>query len=115
MKRNKKPSLVVGNPYSLLGVSRKFTPEQLVQRWRMLSRQLHPDRNGQKTTEDFAALSCAYATLSNNEARRIYDTKLDMLTAPCIKCSGVGATYKQKGMLDRTETICPECSGCGRA
>lgn len=104
--------------YELLGVTRSFKQEELRDNWRALSRELHPDRTGNNTPEGndvFAAISQAYATLSDPALRKAYDAKLDLLTSPCGACGGKGATYKQKGFVGRVATPCKACNGTGRA
>lgn len=104
--------------YELLGVTRVFTSTELLHNWRALSRELHPDRTGNNTPEGndaFAAVSQAYAVLSDPVLRRAYDAKLDLLTTPCSACSGAGATYKQKGFGARLRKTCDACNGTGRA
>ena len=104
--------------YELLGLTRKFTAEQLRANWRALSRELHPDRTGDTSQEGaraFAEVSRAYATLSDAALRRAYDAKLDLLSSPCETCKGAGETYKQKGFAGRVATLCKTCNGTGRA
>lgn len=104
--------------YEILGVTRKFTAEQLRANWRALSRELHPDRTGDTSLEGsgaFAALSQAYATLSDPALRRFYDAKLDLVLRLCVECDGAGETYKQKGFTGRVATVCKTCNGTGRA
>lgn len=104
--------------YELLGLTRKFTAEQLRANWRALSRELHPDRTGDTSLDGssaFASLSQAYATLSDPALRRFYDAKLDLISKPCEACNGAGETYKQKGFAGRVATLCGACNGTGRA
>ena len=61
--------------YTLLGVSRKATGEELKRAYRRLAVHWHPDRNpGSRLAEEkFKAISEAYAVLSSSVKRRQYD------------------------------------------
>lgn len=61
--------------YSILGVHRKATEEQLKKAYRKLAMKYHPDRNkGDKAAEErFKEVNEAYAVLSDKEKRRQYD------------------------------------------
>jgi DnaJ-class molecular chaperone len=60
--------------YSLLGVRRDATPEEIKQAYRTLALKYHPDRNPDpQAAEMFKQISHAYSVLSNEEQRRIYD------------------------------------------
>lgn len=61
--------------YTLLGVSRDATPEEIKKAYRKLALQYHPDRNpGNKEAEEmFKRISEAYQVLSDPEKREIYD------------------------------------------
>lgn len=63
------------DPYNLLGVSQKSTPQEIKTAYRKLARKLHPDLNpNDKTAEDrFKKISAAYDLLSDATKRARYD------------------------------------------
>lgn len=62
--------------YSLLGVDRNASQEEIKKAYRRLALQYHPDRNpGNKEAEEmFKKISEAYQVLSDPEKREMYDT-----------------------------------------
>lgn len=65
--------------YSVLGVSREATPEEITNAKNALAKIYHPDANMQKgidTTKDMQEILEAYRVLSDPEKRKAYDRKL---------------------------------------
>ena len=63
------------DPYTLLGVARTATEEEIRKAYRKLARKYHPDvnPNDRKAEERFKEISFAYEVLSDKEKRARYD------------------------------------------
>lgn len=60
--------------YEILGVSRNASPDELKSAFRSLARQYHPDVNQSPDAEEkFKEINEAYAVLSDQEKRSVYD------------------------------------------
>ena len=57
--------------YSILGVQRNATPDQIKKAYKKKSMQHHPDRGGNQ--DDFVKVQQAYEVLSNSDKRNAYD------------------------------------------
>ncbi len=64
------------DPYSVLGVSKSATQDEVKKAYRKLAMQYHPDKNkGDKKAEDkFKELGAAYEILGDAKKRKEYDT-----------------------------------------
>lgn len=83
--------------YSVLGVSKNATQDELKKQYRKLSKQYHPDmQNGksdaeQKEAEEkFKDINAAYAVLSDDEKRRQYDQFGSVGNGPTFGSGGGG-------------------------
>src|SRR5580693_1323904 len=68
--------------YEVLGVERGATPEQIKSAYRKAALKWHPDRNPEKKEEaehNFRAASEAYAVLSDEQKRSIFEEFQDIL------------------------------------
>lgn len=63
------------DPYSILGVNRAASEDDIKKAYRKLARQFHPDvnKNSKASEAKFKELSEAYDILSDAEKRRLYD------------------------------------------
>lgn len=62
--------------YKLLGISRNATPKEIKKAYRQKSLEFHPDKNKEEGAADkFSLIARAYEVLSDEEKKRIYDTR----------------------------------------
>ena len=59
--------------YSILGVSKQFSQEELKKKYRSLCYKYHPDRNTNQNTDTMKSINEAYETLSDPEKKNMYD------------------------------------------
>lgn len=72
--------------YTLLGVPRNATPEQLRRGYREAAQRLHPDKNvAPGETELFLEVGRAYETLIDAQSRATYDEELEKLEVELAK------------------------------
>lgn len=105
--------------YSLLGVERRASADEIKRAYRKLVFQYHPDRNpdDQEAAEKLKKIMAAYDILSNEESRTRYD-KVKWSGheegTDDKKSSGNGSqfSYEFKRSLE-PEPQCPKCSALG--
>ena len=97
--------------HQVLGVTLKANKADIRSHYLALAKTMHPDRNGgtKESNEAFAEVTQAYATLSDETARKKYETSLEILSQPCGMCGGDG--HRQRGMK---KAPCVKCGGTGR-
>ncbi|MEM3095584.1 MAG: J domain-containing protein [Nitrososphaerota archaeon] len=77
--------------YEILGVPRNASKEEIKRAYRRLALQYHPDRNKSPDAEEkFKEISEAYAVLSDDEKRRLYDM---------YGRAGVASSYTQEDLF----------------
>ena len=66
----------MANPYTLLGVSKTASQDEIKQAYRKLARKMHPDMNPNdpKAEDKFKEISSAYDILSDPDKRRRFDS-----------------------------------------
>lgn len=104
------------NYYILLGTYAGASTDEIRARFRSLAWTLHPDRQGAASIvaglPSFMDVQKAYATLRYPASRRQYDAEQVLRNILCPYCIK-GATYRQRGFIDRVAIICLRCNGSG--
>ena len=85
----------MSDPYSVLGIPRNASDEEIKKAYRSLSRKYHPDANpGDRECEKrFQAINEAYSILSSPEKRKKYDAEYRRFRAESGSASGAGTAY----------------------
>ena len=68
------PRRCSGKLYDILHVAKDATPSEIKKAYHRLALELHPDKTGGATTEEFKAIQEANSILSDTESRKRYDT-----------------------------------------
>lgn len=88
------------------------TPRDAIQeRYRVLTRQHHPDIGGDHDT--FCRITEAGSVLLDDERRSEYDRRLRLLRTPCATCEGAGRVFIQHSFTTRSPKRCASCNGVG--
>ena len=64
------------NLYELLGIEPKSSNDEIKKAWKKLALKYHPDKNNNKSCENFLKIKHAYDILSDHELRKEYDKKI---------------------------------------
>jgi DnaJ-class molecular chaperone len=110
--------------YSVLGVDKKATVDEIKSAYRKLALKYHPDKGGgDPAAERFVLISEAYKTLSNPMDRSLYDSRSETTVEGDGGDLDVYATVEltleevAKGTNKTVEysrmVVCPICSGAG--
>ena len=71
--RNRDPSAMADDPYTILGVPKGASEDDIRRAFRKLAKELHPDVNRAGSDERFKKVSQAYEILGDAEKRKAYD------------------------------------------
>lgn len=110
---------VVVDHYQIMLLDCGAEPAEVKAQWRKLASELHPDRFiGMSAkvqlaaTDRFAALSGAYAVLSDPKRKAAFDFERAIGRKSCIACKGAGRIVK-RGLTAKTSAPCKKCLGEG--
>jgi molecular chaperone DnaJ len=78
--------------YAILGVSKDSSPDEIKKKYRMLARELHPDKNpgDAKAEERFKQVSEAYDVLSDEAKHKEYDEARSLFANDGYRSGGFG-------------------------
>lgn len=99
------------NNYTILGVTRSASKDEIRAAYVRKARETHPDAGGQ--ADDFLSVCGAYKVLTNGVMRKRYDEYLELTCNPCPTCAGRGVLIKQRSFKERTVRPCQDCNGAG--
>ena len=102
---------MIANPWSVLGVHRKSTLEEIKARYRQLAAENHPDKGGD--ADKAAEIASAYKILTTPALVKSYIDTLTVLGTVCTQCWGKGYISKQLSLTERALSACARCGGAG--
>ena len=93
--------------YSLLGIQRDASPEEIKKAYRKRALECHPDRNPNdpKAAETFKKVSEAYEALSDDNRRRIYDQYGEEGLRGAAGMGGPGGGFQGGGFASMEEAL----------
>ena len=102
------------NLYEILGVSPEATFEAIRAAWRISARKNHPDRFDyddkdqlKEAEERMRFITLAWATLSDDKKRRLYDLEIGIKEARCSICGSMGKL--RLGSENQVVGLCDDC------
>lgn len=102
------------NLYEVLGVHPEATFEAIRAAWRLEARRNHPDRcdfdnkGALKDAEErMRIITLAWATLSDEKKRRLYDLQIGIKEARCSICGSIGRL--RLGVENQVVGLCDSC------
>jgi DnaJ-class molecular chaperone len=102
------------NLYQVLGVNPEANYESIRAAWRLAARKNHPDRYDYDDREQIAQaeermrnVTLAWATLSDEHKRRLYDLQIGLKEARCSRCGSMGRL--RLGQDGQVVGLCNSC------
>ena len=101
------------NYYDLLGISRQATDEEIRDRFRLLAREAHPDRQRdsekkKQAEERFQVLTEAVNVLTNPGRRKTHDSELDKQKPAASDSQAIARAYLARGVKAFKEGLFPQ-------